>query len=683
ALLLTLDAEGAPRLVLSAEGEAPRPLLDFAVAPARALAYAEERRGPFAIYEFTRAARFEGAPALSGGARAAGGGAEARAEARAVWRAGGAAATLALSAGPTPHSARLRLSVEGAEELLGGAAPRSLSLSFRCLPSTTFHGFGERYEGLDLRGAAFDLIVGEQGIGRDGPPRAVKGDAHTTYFPMPWWMDLSRGVGLLIETPRRVRADLCAGDAGEATLEVTSGAPLEALVFFGPAPLDLIAQLSAVVGRPRRPPAWAFGAPWISAQGGSAAVRDAVARLDAAGVPYGAIWSQDWTGERVNLDGGLGVQYRWAPDLDHYPDLFALGADLRAAGRRLLGYANPFIDPALPNHFEEMEARGLLITRDAPGAAPAPYAFVAPNGTSSLPDLTRPEAREYVEGALRRMADTYGLDGWMADFGEWYPLDALAASGAPAEEEHNLFPVRWHAANRAAMEAARPDGDWVLFARSGWTGAQAHAMLYWVGDQEANWSTHDGLPTAVPALLSLGLAGLPYVTLDIGGFSGGPSTQELYMRWVELGALAPVMRTHEGNRRQENHDWDSTEETTAHFKRLARLHLALAPEWARLADEADATSAPMLRALALRYPHDETARAISDQLLIGDDLLAAPVLREGERARRLYLPEGAWWHVWTGARYEGPAWVEVPAPLGAPPLFSRGAPRDDLRAAVE
>jgi alpha-glucosidase len=309
-----------------------------------------------------------------------------------------------------------------------------------------------------------------------------------------------------------------------------------------------------------------------------------------------------------------------------------------------------------------------------------PYVFPAPNGTSSHPDFTRDETKAYVVAALKKMVEVYGFDGWMADFGEWTPLDAVHASGVDPAEAHNLFPVWWHAANRAAMDEVRPDGDWVTIARSGWTGVQRHTMIHWVGDQEATWDSEDGLATVVPAMLNLGFAGVPYVTLDIGGFSGGPSTKELYMRWVELGAFAPVMRTHEGNRRDENHNWDTDEETLVHFRRFARIHQALGPVWEGLADEADASSVPMIRALVLHYPEDMEARGVSDQFLIGEDLLVAPVVTEGAVEAEVYLPEGQWFHVFTGESFSGPQRVTVAAPIGTPPVFSRGVDRPDLRA---
>jgi alpha-glucosidase len=87
----------------------------------------------------------------------------------------------------------------------------------------------------------------------------------------------------------------------------------------------------------------------------------------------------------------------------------------------------------------------------------------------------------------------------------------------------------------------------------------------------------------------------------------------------------------------------------------------------------------MVRALFLHYPDDPEARRISDQFLVGEDLLVAPVLTEGAVEREVYLPEGQWFHVFTGEAFSGPGRVTVPAPIGVPPVFSRGEDRADLR----
>ncbi|MEO1272899.1 MAG: alpha-glucosidase, partial [Myxococcota bacterium] len=128
------------------------------------------------------------------------------------------------------------------------------------------------------------------------------------------------------------------------------------------------------------------------------------------------------------------------------------------------------------------------------------------------------------------------------------------------------------------------------------------------------------------------------------------------------------------------HNWNSDEETIAHMRRFARIHLALEPEWTALATEAEERSTPMIRGLFMHYPEDPEVRGVSDQYLIGTDLLVAPVVEEGAVDREVVLPEGSWFHVWTGVSWEGPARVVVEAPIGMPPVFSRGGDRADLRA---
>jgi alpha-glucosidase (family GH31 glycosyl hydrolase) len=67
--------------------------------------------------------------------------------------------------------------------------------------------------------------------------------------------------------------------------------------------------------------------------------------------------------------------------------------------------------------------------------------------------------------------------------------------------------------------------------------------------------------------------------------------------------------------------------------------------------------------------------------MIGDSLLVAPVVTEGATSRSVYFPKGTWYDVWTGDVFEGGQRRSVDAPIGSPPVFSRGEDRDDLRNA--
>jgi alpha-glucosidase len=573
-------------------------------------------------------------------------------------------------------------------ELIGSAAD-SIAVGVRCDADGTFHGFGEQYNGTNQRGEAFQLLVNEQGDGRDGRPGVSIGDEHTTYFPMPYYVD-ARGFGALFDTERRVDVDLCKSDEDIAWFEVISGAPVQWRVFHGPKPIDVIRQLGDLVGRPTQPPAWAYQL-WMAGQGGWGDVMSEVRGLEEADIPVAAFWVQDWSGIRPNLTGGFGVQYIWEHDESLYPDFADVVAQLHDDGYKFLTYANPFIvyppsvrpedEPArFAPRFDAMDEMGLLVKNTS---GETYIDFVAPNGPqgNGHPDFSNAATTEWISMALRNAMEIYDVDGWMADFGEWIPVDSVHEDGSDAIERRNTFPVDWQRATRRAMEAARPDGDWVMFARSGFTYVQGVAQIHWVGDQQTNWGESDGLPTVVPAMLNLGLAGQPFVTHDIAGFTFDeePSSKELFQRWTELGAFTPVMRTHDGANKLENWRWSKDAETTAHFRKFAYVHCALMNDFMTLAAEAEQTGAPLLRHLMLVFPDDRETWNISDQFMIGDSLLVAPVVERGATSRSVYFPAGTWYDVWTGEPVQGNQRVTVDAPIGSPPAFARSEDREDLR----
>ena len=139
------------------------------------------------------------------------------------------------------------------------------------------------------------------------------------------------------------------------------------------------------------------------------------------------------------------------------------------------------------------------------------------------------------------------------------------------------------------------------------------------------------------------------------------------------------MRTHEGDRKDENWSWEKDAETTEQLRRFASIHDVLAKEFDAFANEAATRSLPMVRHLMLQFPDDPQSRSISDQFMLGDSLLVAPVVEEGATKREVYLPPGEWFHVWTGTSYAGGKVVEVDAPIGSPPVFSLGKDREDIR----
>jgi len=291
----------------------------------------------------------------------------------------------------------------------------------------------------------------------------------------------------------------------------------------------------------------------------------------------------------------------------------------------------------------------------------------------------------------------------MADFGEYLPTDTILHSGRSAELAHNEWPALWAHCNYEAVKEwyqAHPEsrGQVVYFMRAGGPGSQKWCPLMWAGDQNVDWSEDDGLPSVIPAALSLAMSGHGLHHSDIGGYTtlfGMKRTKELFMRWAELAALTPVMRGHEGNRPRDNWQFDTDTETLAHLARMGTLHRALGPYLKELVRMNTEQGIPVMRPLFLHYEGDPQAWELKDQYLLGPDLLVAPVLVSGENERTLHLPPGHWKHLWSGETYSNDeiagaglsisgsksekSTCTVRAYLGEPPVFYRAdSPWADL-----
>ena len=544
------------------------------------------------------------------------------------------------------------------------------SAAFRCTPDERFLGFGAMPMDVEHRGATVPLWVSEQGIGRvatDDPPADwfFRGTRHQSYFPVPFFLS-SRNYGVRGDTTYKSVYAMCSEADDVWRVEAWEGT-VSFHLLYGDSPLEVIARHTALDGAPPVPPAFAF-APWNDAVGGSAVVRQIASELRANHIPSSAIWTEDWAGAELNA-GMLRLTYDWAVDRTLYPDVEQVASDLHAQGFKWLAYFNTFA-PTDSDHFDPQ-----YLIHDASGAA---YLFdsVQLGKQSSLVDLSNPAARDWMAQAMDA-AIGLGFDGWMADYGEWQPVDAVLASGESAEATHNEYPVWWQKLNAQVIDARAGDGvERLAFVRSGYTGSQSIAhQVVWGGDQTTDFDVGDGLPTVLPIALGLGVAGFPFFGSDVAGYmtvnEHPPVSKELFFRWATLGALSPIMRTHHGATPQQNWHFDSDADTLAHWKRWATTHMKLLPYLLAVAGEASRTGAPMMRQLALGFPGDATAWTTADEYLLGGSLLVAPVVTAGVTSRPVYLPAGAWVRLFgPRARATGPTTVDADAPTTELPIFA-------------
>lgn len=545
-------------------------------------------------------------------------------------------------------------------------------VDFAVEPDEILWGGGEQMSYLALNGRKFPIWTSEPGVGREPGTRLTDlasadgsfagGDYWTTNYPEPTVLS-SRGWALSL-----ANAEYCELDCSEpGRLRTTVWSGDVTLDLFAGDPASLVQQLGARFG-PRQPlPEWALGGAIVGLKEGERSF-ERLERLIDAGAAVSGLWCEDWVGIR-QTSFGRRLFWDWQWNAARYPDLPARIASLKARGIRFLGYVNPYLAVDGPLYPEAASQGFLALRLDSD----EPYLVDFGEFDAGVVDFTNPSAAEwFAEEVIGKLMLDFGLDGWMADFGEYLPVDLRLFDGDPMQE-HNRWPVRWAEVNRRAVASRGREGDVLWFMRAGHTGVQAHCPLLWAGDQSVDFSRHDGIGTVITAALSSGLVGNAFSHSDVGGYTSlfdNVRSEELLLRWYELGAFSPVLRTHEGNRPDDNLQIDSTPELVAAFVRWSKIHVALAPYVAHLVAEAQATGLPAQRALFLHYPLDRETFTIQDQFLYGADLMVAPVIEQGAVMRKVYLPQGSWRHVWSGRDY-APGWHDVPAPIGQPPVFYR------------
>lgn len=546
-----------------------------------------------------------------------------------------------------------------------------LTLRFHAEPGEAVWGGGEQFSYLALTGRRFPMWCSEPGVGRDpAAPLAAKtgaggGDYWHTNFPQPTFLT-SRWLALHLTAS--VYSVLDFTDPAAHRVEVWANeARFELFAADGPA--ALVGALSLRFGRPPPLPEWATRGAIVGLKDGARSF-ERLERFVNAGAAVAGLWCEDWAGIR-QTSFGRRLMWDWRRDEQRFPDLPGKIAGLKARGIRFLAYANPYLaDDGLL--YEEGLAGGHFVER-ADGAGPLLTDFG--EFTAATLDFTREESRAwFAERVLGREMLDIGIAGWMADFGEYLPLEVKLADGSDPLAAHNRYPVLWAEVNARALAGRDRTGDAVFFMRAGFSGAQAHCPLLWAGDQSVDFSRHDGIGTVITAALSAGLVGNAYSHSDCGGYTslhGLVRSEELMRRWCEMAAFAPVMRSHEGNRPDDNLQYDSTDILLACFARWSRVHAHLAPYVRHLCDEATERGLPAQRPLFLHYPDDAALWSVQDAFLYGADLLVAPVIEEGAMDREVILPgDEPWRHVWSGADFP-PGSHRVEAPFDAPPAFYR------------
>lgn len=556
-------------------------------------------------------------------------------------------------------------------------------------PDERIYGFGEQFSRFDLKGQKLPVLVQEQGHGRGIQPitwlmntfgGGVAGSWHTTYAPIPHYIT-SNAKSLFLENYEYSLFDM--SEADRIAIEVDAE-QMRGRILSGRTPLELIETYTEYTGRMKALPDWVNDGAIVGLQGGSAAVRENLSRLEDRDVPIAAVWVQDWVGQRSTFFGQR-LWWNWEIDRPSYPDFEQFRDEIASKGMRLLGYVNPYLsdpsdkDDVQTNLFEEAGRLGYLLKDSKTGQTK-----IIGNGgfDAAIVDLSDDDARSWFKNVLKTQLLDNGFSGWMADFGEATPFDTAPGSGESPHTFHHRYPEEWARLNLEVIEEAGLEDEVLFFNRTAYTRSPGLSQLMWAGDQMVTWDAHDGIKTALTALLSSGLSGFSQNHSDIGGcisFVKEPialfkRSKELLVRWMEMNAFTAVFRNHEGtNPLTAGQQIYSDDDTMDYFARFAKIYKALAPYRRTLFEEAEERGYPVVRHPLLNHFDDDTVLDLDYQFMLGTEFMVAPVLDKGKDFLDVYLPRGQWVHLWTGQTYgssDSGVWAQnIPAPMGYPAVF--------------
>ncbi|MBQ1412255.1 MAG: glycoside hydrolase family 31 protein [Clostridia bacterium] len=300
------------------------------------------------------------------------------------------------------------------------------------------------------------------------------------------------------------------------------------------------------------------------------------------------------------------------------------------------------------------------------------YENVVWPGDSVFPDFGRRAVRNWWADKQKCMTDD-GVAGIWNDMNEpasfrgEIPGDVVFYDEERASthrEMHNVYASLMAKATYEGIRRHTGKRPFVI-TRAFYSGAQKYTTA-WTGDNQSHWSH---LRYAIAQLCSIGMSGLAFIGTDVGGF-GANCTAELLCRWTQVGCLSPFFRNHaaKGTRHQE--PWAFDRQTMEICRKYIRLRYRLIPYLYDCFRIAEATGIPVFRPLVLNFEKDANTARINDQFMVGDWIMAAPIVDQGKVSRDVYLPKGCnWYDFHTGERFPGGSRILREAPLDTCPIY--------------
>lgn len=534
---------------------------------------------------------------------------------------------------------------------------------FQLKPDERIYGTGERSVPLDRRGYKLPLY--------NTPNYGYGMNTESLNYSVPFIIS-SRGYGIFFDNPSRGYLDI--GKAHPDVLEY--GASSGELTFYlipGKNVETVLKNFQALVGTQPVPARWVFGNLMSRFGYRSQSQLTGIAdKMRADTIPFDAvIIDLFWFGDSIQQTMG---NLSW--DKKSWPAPEKMISDFKKENIKTILITEPYLVQKT-KYFDESKRYQAVDSNGKPYLVKDFYF-----GPAGLLDLYRNDAQDWFWKKYVTQINK-GVAGWWGDLGEpeRHPSDVyhnLKDFGYKrffsADEVHNIYGHYWDKMLFDKYAKFYPNVRLFNLNRSGYTGSGRYGVFPWSGDVGRSWS---GLEAQLPVMIGMSMSGVPYIHADAGGFAGGDNDQELYTRWLQFATFTPVFRPHgTAVAELDSNQLNIPSEAALHpepfrsiVKNFIDLRYSMLPYNYTLGYEQAKYGEPLVRPLFYRNLSDSNLLKASDEFMWGENILVSPIIEKGVGTRKLYLPEGKWYQLFTTKKYDGNQWLNEVVSLETIPVF--------------
>lgn len=515
-----------------------------------------------------------------------------------------------------------------------------------------YYGLGEKGGDLNKKGCY------TENFNTDDPE--TDDDSITYYKTIPFYVALKEEAtyGIFFDNSFRSYFDM-GKEMGDRIFFGAIGGQIQYYFIPGENIKEVVKNYTALTGRMDMPPLWSLGYQQCRfSYFSQEEVRELVKTFEEKDIPLDVVYLD------IDYMDGFRVMTFKTPNFD---DAAGLISDLKEKGIRTITIIDPGVKVDEEYDVFKRGKEGNHFTKKLDGEM---FIGAVWPGDSAFPDFSNKDCREWWKSELKKFISEHGMDGIWNDMNEPCVFNNdhktmletclhNSDNGVIEHKEfHNRYGFEMSRCSKEAQEELHPNERGFSMTRATYAGGQRYSSV-WTGDNMSLWSQ---MRMSISMNANLGISGFSFVGNDVSGF-GLDSSEELFIRWMEMGPFIPIFRNHSNmyTRRQEPWAFGPRAEKIA--KKSIELRYELLPYIYDLYYISHKEGLPIFRPMIMEYEKDMNLLNMREQFMLGENMIVAPVLYEGERSKTVYLPKGSWFNYFTMEKLQGGKWYKLPCEL--------------------